>query len=128
VRHRVELLGVGASQQLEEHAAGRGRFHTSMAETLSDAFDFWGGHYNKVVNGLAATVGVDAHASGLTSKPLRERRSGPPTGLEFASCLTTDGGLVMVQDLPPAQASAHSRDGVCSVTLLCIACLHLDSA
>ena len=99
-----------------------------MAQTLSDAFDFWGGHYNKVVNGLAATVGVDAHASGLTSKPLRQRPRGPPTGLEFASCLTTDGGLVMVQDLPSTQASAHSRDDICSVALLRIACLPLDNA
>lgn len=77
-----------------------------MAETLSDAFDFWGGHYNKLVNGVAATVGIDAHASGLTSKPAgRERRRAPATGLEFATCLATDGGLVMVEDLPPTEAS-----------------------
>jgi hypothetical protein len=81
-----------------------------MADTLSDAFDFWGGHYNRAVNSVAATVGMDAHAAGLTSKPHRqEQRRGPPTGLEFANCLTTDGGLVMVQDLPPTEVSRPVR-------------------
>ena len=81
-----------------------------MADTLSDAFDYWGGHYNRAVNGVAATVGVDAHAAGLTSKPHKqEQRKGPATGLEFASCLLTDGGLVMVQDLPPTKVSRPVR-------------------